>query len=178
MIHGWMHKQNSLLKLIPAVCKPICIALAMFLAVAQSVVNIAEKGSVTNSHNIHISPGGVSSSLVLRSASGISFSWPISPCSRRGINLLSVSIPLWWRQNGLKNQAYMFLLPVLEVLRVRKERKTKNKEKKTNSPKNPPNRTVYKAPKSVSMENFSFKGRFPSLYGRKTYFVWVPVWMA
>lgn len=74
MIHGWMHKQNSLLKLIPAVCRPICITLAMFLTEAQSVVNIAGKGSVTNSHNIHILPGGVSSLLVCRSAAGIFFS--------------------------------------------------------------------------------------------------------
>lgn len=74
MIHGWMRKQNSLLKLIPAVCRPICITLAVFLAVVQSVVNIAGKGSVTNSHNIHISPGGVSSLLVWMPAAGIFFS--------------------------------------------------------------------------------------------------------
>lgn len=119
MIHGWTHKQNSLLKLIPAECRPICITLATFLAVAQSVVNIAGKGSVTNSHNIHISPGGVSSLLVWRSAAGIFFSRPIFPCSRRGINLLSVSVLLWWRRNGLKTRAYVVLLPLLVVfLRV------------------------------------------------------------
>lgn len=114
-----MHKQNSLLKLIPAVCRPICITLAMFLAVAESVVNIAGKGSITNSHNIHISPGGVSSLLVWMSAARIFFRWQIFPCYRRGISLLSVSELLWWRQNGVKNQVFVLLLPVLVVfLRV------------------------------------------------------------
>lgn len=41
-----MHQRNDLLKLIPAVGRSICMNLAMFLVVAQSAVNIAEKQSL------------------------------------------------------------------------------------------------------------------------------------
>lgn len=41
-----MHQRNDLLKLIPAVGRSICMTLAVFLVVVQSVVNIAEKQSL------------------------------------------------------------------------------------------------------------------------------------
>lgn len=113
MIRSWMHKWNSLLELIPAVGRPICITLAMFLAVAQSVVNIAGKWSLTNSHNIHISPGRISSLLVWRPAARICFSSPIFPCVRRRINLLSVSVPLWYWARWCEKQGYVLFTTTL-----------------------------------------------------------------